>query len=228
MAKLRGRFLTLEGGEGAGKSTQGRRLKRRLEAMGLEVMLTREPGGSPRAERIREVLLGGEPKAYGPFAEGLLFAAARADHVDQTIGPALGRGAFVVCDRFTDSTRVYQGVLGEVSERVLASLERVALGVVTPDLTLVLDVPAKLGLARATERRQASGQAADRFETEGVAFHSRIREAFLAIAAAEPNRCAVVDASGPPDNVERLIWAEVEQRLLTLAMPEPGRVCHDV
>ena len=211
----RGRFITLEGGEGAGKSTQSERLRRRLEARGIRVVTTREPGGSERAETIRSLLLSGAVKPYGAFAETLLFASARADHIDRTIAPALEDGAFVICDRFADSTRVYQGEVGEVPRVLVSALERVAVRSASPDLTLVLDVPAKLGLARASQRRELAGEERDRFEAEGLSFHSRVREAFLAIAAAEPERCAVVDAAGPPDSVERLIWAEVEARLLT-------------
>jgi dTMP kinase len=214
-----GRFITLEGGEGAGKSTQSERLRRRLEARGIRVITTREPGGSPRAETIRAFLLSGAGKPYGPFAETMLFASARADHLDNTIRPALGGGAFLICDRFVDSTRVYQGHVGEVPGTLIASLERVATDGTRPDLTLVLDVPAKLGLARASQRRELAGGATDRFEAESLSFHTRVRDAFLAIAAAEPERCAVIDAAGAPDSVERLIWAEVEARLLT---PDPA------
>jgi dTMP kinase len=214
-----GRFITLEGGEGAGKSTQSERLGRRLEARGIQVIRTREPGGSPRAEAIRAVLLSGGAKRYGPFAETLLFASGRADHIDQTVSAALAEGAFVICDRFSDSTRVYQGAVGEVPRPLISALERIAVRDTRPDLTLVLDVPAKLGLARASQRRELTGEARDRFEEEGLAFHTKVREAFLAIAAAEPERCAVVDAAGPPDSVERLIWAEVEARLLTPDAP---------
>ena len=210
-----GCFITLEGGEGAGKSTQGARLRRRLEARGIAVVTTREPGGSARAEAIRGFILSGAAKPYGAFAETLLFASARADHVDRTIAPALADGAFVICDRFSDSTRVYQGYVGAVPRELVSALERVAVRETRPDLTLILDVPAKLGLARASQRRELSGEARDRFEEEGLAFHGRVREAFLGIAAAEPHRCAVIDAAGPPDSVERLIWAEVEARLLT-------------
>ena len=214
-AQIPGRFITLEGGEGAGKSTQSERLRRRLEARGLQVVTTREPGGSPRAERIRTFLLSGGGKPWGAFAETMLFASARADHVDRTIGPALGDGTFVICDRFVDSTRVYQGHVGDVSASLISALERAAIRGTRPDLTLVLDVPAKLGLARASQRRELAGGPTDRFESEGLSFHMQVRDAFLAIAAAEPERCAVIDAAGAPDSVERLVWAEVEARLLT-------------
>lgn len=212
-----GRFITFEGGEGAGKSTQVRRLKARLEGQGTEVVLTREPGGSARAEIIRDFVLSGAVKTFGAFAEAVLFGSARADHVDHVIRPALARGAMVICDRFVDSTRVYQGTLGQVPRRAVSSLERVTLGDCKPHLTLLLDVPTKLGLARAEQRRELAGEQTDRFEGESLSFHDQVREAFLAIAAAEPDRMAVVDASGAPDSVERVIWAEVEARLLTSA-----------
>lgn len=214
-----GRFITLEGGEGAGKSTQAERLRRRLEARGVRVVVTREPGGSARAEAIRAFVLSGRAKPLGTFAETLLFASARADHVDRTIAPAVAEGAFVICDRFADSTRVYQGGVGGLPVSIVWALERLAVRDARPDLTLVLDVPAKLGLARAGQRQELSGEARDRYEAENLAFHAGVRDAFLAIADAEPGRCAVVDASGPPDSVERLVWAEVEARLLT---PETG------
>ena len=214
MPQQPGRFITFEGGEGAGKSTQVRRLAERLRKLGIEVVLTREPGGSPRGEQIRAYLLSGTGKSFGSFAETLLFAAARADHVDRTIAPALARGASVICDRFVDSTRVYQGDLGQVPDGLLRAFERVATGRTRPDLTIILDVPAKLGLARAQQRRESSGEETDRFEAEGLAFHSRIRDAFLAIAAHDTERYAVIDAGSPPETVERMIWAEVEARLL--------------
>ena len=217
MTPTSGRFVTLEGGEGAGKSTQLTRLKARLEAEGIEVVATREPGGSRRAEAIRSFVLSGQALPHGAFAELLLFASARADHVETLIRPALARGAYVLCDRFIDSTRVYQGRLGTAGADTVAALERIAVGRTRPDLTLVLDVPAKLGAVRAGQRRELMGTALDRFEREGLAFHTRVREGFLAIAAEEPERCAVVDASRGPDAVERAIWAELSGRLLAAA-----------
>ncbi|GGF59296.1 thymidylate kinase [Azorhizobium oxalatiphilum] len=205
----RGRFITLEGGEGTGKSTQSRRLAAALEAQGRKVLITREPGGSPGAEAIRHVILSGAARAYGPASEALLFAAARADHVDTVIAPALAAGTWVVCDRFIDSTRVYQGVLGSLSGDLLDSLEGVAVGETRPDLTLMLDVPPEVGLARAAAR----GEAADRFESEGLAFHAKVRDAFLALAKAEPDRCVVVDATVPPDKVAERIWETVVSHL---------------
>jgi dTMP kinase len=215
-----GRFVTFEGGEGAGKSTQLLDLRSRLEQRGVEVVSTREPGGSLRAEAIRSVILGGAAERFGPFAETLLFAAARADHVATTIRPALARGAFVLCDRFVDSTRVYQGELGRTPPSLIAALERLASEGLAPNLTLVLDIPVEVGLARATERRVAKGEAADRFERESVAFHERVREAFLAIAAAEPGRCRVVDADAPSFVVADRVWSHVADALLSEDEPE--------
>lgn len=199
MTPSRGRFITLEGGEGSGKSTQAKRLAETLRASGREVVLTREPGGSPGAEMVREALLQGAVKPLGPDVEALLFAAARADHVDAAILPALERGQWVICDRFIDSTRVYQGALGEVDPRLLSALERVTAAQAMPDLTLLMDVSSATGLARA--RARAKGAAADRYEGEGAAFHHKVRSAFLDIARAEPERCVVIDAAQPPDVV---------------------------
>jgi dTMP kinase len=207
-----GPFVTFEGGEGAGKSTQIERLARRIAALGREVVTTREPGGSPKAEAIRDFILSGGAQAFGPLAETMLFAAARADHVALTIRPALARGAVVLCDRFADSTRVYQGALGAVGADTLAALEGIACGETRPDLTLIFDLPAELGLARAQTRRLARAEAVDRFEAEDQAFHRNVRKAFLAIAHAEPERCVVVDAAGSADEVEAKAWAVLEDR----------------
>ncbi|WP_375457929.1 dTMP kinase [uncultured Enterovirga sp.] len=208
-----GRFISFEGGEGAGKSTQIQRLRHRLAAHGFDTIVTREPGGSPRAEEIRAILLSGRAKGHGALAETLLFAAARADHVDHTIEPALGRGAFVLCDRFIDSTRVYQGALAGLPDTVLGALERATIGDTRPDLTLILDLPVEIGLVRAGARRTARGETVDRFEAEDASYHAEIRRAFLAIAQREPERCVVVDAGGSPDEVEARIWSAVEARL---------------
>jgi dTMP kinase len=214
-----GRFITFEGGEGAGKSTQIERLRSRLAALGHPVALTREPGGSPKAERIRDILLSGRAKDLGPAAEALLFYAARLDHVDQVIRPSLDKGITVLSDRFSDSTRAYQGALGEVDPRILAALERVIVADTRPDLTLVLDVPAPVGLARAGLRRRRAGEGADRFEAEGETFHTALRHAFLDIAAADPDRCAVIDAGGDAASVEEAVWGIVRERLPDLAKP---------
>lgn len=209
MDAQRGRFITFEGGEGAGKSTQLARLRDRVAATGREVVTTREPGGSPRAERIRAFVLSGAAKRFGPFAETLLFASARADHVDRVIRPALARGAVVICDRFVDSTRVYQGALGHVPSETITTLERVALDGLAPDVTLVFDVPASVGMSRAIRRRELAGEATDRFEAEGAAFHAGVARAFRDVAASEPHRCRVIDADGTPDIVAERVWAAV-------------------
>jgi dTMP kinase len=208
---MRGKFITFEGGEGTGKSTQAARLALRLESYGLAVQLTREPGGSPGAEIIRHVLLSGAAKPLGADVEAMLFAAARDDHVQCTILPALRSGKWVVCDRFADSTRVYQGILGQVDQKLINVLERVSVGELSPDLTVILDVPVEVGLERAKLRR-GSAQA-DRFEGEGAEFHEKLREAYLAIAAREPDRCVVIDASGAKQDVANAIWQAVQSRL---------------
>jgi dTMP kinase len=209
MAKARGTFITLEGGEGAGKSTLARALAARLEDHGKTIKITREPGGSLRAERIREAILSGQVKRFGAFAEALMFYAARADHLAATIRPALSRGDWVICDRFSDSTRAYQGALGRIDPAALTTLERIIVDGTRPDLTLMLDIPPEIGLARARHRR-AEGETADRFESEAIGFHRRLRQAFLDIAAAEPNRCIVIDAACSPADVEIMAWHAVE------------------
>lgn len=210
----RGRFITFEGGEGVGKSTQLTRLAEHLRARGFEVVMTREPGGTPKAEALRNVLLSGRIATLGPLAEAALFAAARLDHVERLIRPALTRGAYVLCDRFTDSTRAYQGARGGVDAQKLALLERAAVGDVRPDLTLILDLAAQKGLARAAARRQTAGLRADRFEAEDDGFHEGLRRAFLEIAEQEPERCCVIDAGQPVDEVARVIRQIVDARVL--------------
>lgn len=207
----RGRFITFEGGEGSGKSTQIRKLAERLEAAHIPSLVTREPGGTPGAEALRHVVLSGMGKLIGSDLESLLFAAARDDHVHRVIAPALAAGTWVLCDRFADSTRVYQGILGEVDPRLLDALERVTIGNLKPDLTLVLDLPVEIGLGRADARRGAGD--ADRFEAEGVAFHQRLRETYRQIAQDNPERCALIDAAGAPEEVAERIWDTVRQRL---------------
>ena len=189
---MRGLFITFEGGEGAGKSTQIKRLAEVLKARGHAVLLTREPGGSPGAEAVRHVLLSGAAEAYGPETEALLFAAARSDHVEQVIRPAVESGTIVLCDRFMDSSRVYQGVTGELDGEFMRQLEDVTVNGMVPDLTLILDIDPALGLARAASRRAGP---ADRYEKETVAMHQRRRVGFLDIAKREPERCKVIDAS---------------------------------
>ncbi len=207
-----GRFITFEGGEGAGKSTQLRRLAERLQAASIEVVVTREPGGTPLAETIRSYILSGQAEPLGRDGETILFAAARADHVDRVIRPALERGAFVLCDRFADSTRAYQGADG-VDPALIEALEDLAVAGTRPDLTLILDLPAETGLARAAVRR-GTGEA-DRFERETIARHEARRQIFLDIAEREPRRCVVIDATEGEDVVAAAIWQAVSLRLIT-------------
>ncbi|MCG6204370.1 dTMP kinase [Rhodopseudomonas sp. HC1] len=212
-ASSRGRFITFEGGEGAGKSTQIKLLADRLQTSGLQTLVTREPGGSPGAEIIRHLLLSGIGHLIGGSqAEALLFAAARDDHVRTLIEPALARGVWVLCDRFYDSTRVYQGKLGDVSPALLNALQDVTIGAMKPDLTVILDIPVEIGLKRAAIRRGTA--APDRFEGETTDFHRRLRDAYRQIATAEPERCVLVDAEGEPKLVADRIWRAVQERLL--------------
>lgn len=217
---MRGHFITFEGGEGSGKSTHAATVAQRLKSLGIEVVLTREPGGSTGAEIIRHILLSGIAKPLGAETEAILFAAARDDHVQNTILPALRAGKWVISDRFIDSTRVYQGALGKVDPRLIRTLERVTVGPARPDLTFILDVPATVGLARATSRRGKA--AADRFESEGVQFHEALRNAYRELAAKEPKRCIVVDGRAPREVVAERIWSALDQRL------HPGRLAAEV
>ena len=206
----RGRFISFEGGEGSGKSTQIKKLAERLEAAKLRAIVTREPGGSPGAEVIRHLVLSGMGKLLGAEAETLLFAAARDDHVRTVILPALSQGTWVLCDRFSDSTRAYQGRLGKVAPAVLNAMERVTIGDLKPDLTIILDVPVEVGLKRAAARR---GQGLpDRFESESVRFHQELREAYREIAAADPERCVLIDATPDPNTVAAAILTALRDR----------------
>ncbi len=206
-----GRFITFEGGEGTGKSTQAGILANRLARAGRPVFATREPGGSPAAEEIRRSLLSGHVAQFGPLAEAVMFSVARADHVDHAIRDALQQGKWVVCDRFFDSTRAYQGATGGVPRTLIHALERLTVGALTPDITFILDIPAEEGLARAQAR--AEGAEPDRFESQELMMHERVRRAFLDIAEEEPNRCIVVDASQPEAMVAEDVWEAVLHRL---------------
>ena len=203
-----GFFISFEGGEGAGKSTQIRRLADRLATAGRDVIVTREPGGSPGAEAIRDLLVNGAADRWSPVTESLLMYAARRDHLERVIRPALARGAIVLCDRFADSTRAYQGAGGDAPASLIAALETHVLGGTVPVLTLILDLPAEVGLQRA----EARGGAA-RFESKGLAFHERLRAGYLEIARQEPERCVVIDANAPLDAVAAAISDVVAQRL---------------
>ncbi|MBO4224712.1 dTMP kinase [Bradyrhizobium neotropicale] len=210
---LRGRFITFEGGEGSGKSTQIKRLAERLNGIKLRTIVTREPGGSPGAEIIRHLLLSGMGKLLGPDAETLLFAAARDDHVRTVIQPALNQGIWVLCDRFFDSTRVYQGRLGQVPPGLVSAMQRVTIGDLKPNLTFILDVPVEVGLKRAAARRGSA--APDRFESEDVQFHQDLREAYRQLAVEDPQRCVLIDADADADAVAERIWHALRERLLT-------------
>jgi dTMP kinase len=211
----RGKFISFEGGEGSGKSTQIKLLADRLAAAKLRAIVTREPGGSPGAEIIRHLVLSGMGKLLGPDAETLLFAAARDDHVRTVIQPALSQGTWVLCDRFSDSTRAYQGRLGQVEPGVLNAMQRVTIGDLKPDLTIILDVPVEIGLKRAATRRGAG--APDRFESEDIKFHQDLRDAYRQIAAEDPDRCVLIDATPNPDVVAAQVWAALRDHLFAMA-----------
>jgi dTMP kinase len=205
---MTGRFITLEGGEGTGKSTQIKRLAAALEAKGLTVLATREPGGSSGAEQIRKLMVEGEPGRWDAITETLLAYAARADHVARTIGPALMAGTWVISDRFNDSTFAYQGVGRGVPRETIRRIDAAVLDDFAPDLTLVLDLDVKLGLERAVARTGTE----NRFEKFGADFHEKLRQAFLDIAKRSPDRCRVIDAGGSEDQVAEAILAAVCRR----------------
>jgi dTMP kinase len=205
----RGRFITFEGGEGAGKSTQVHLLAANLAATGIEVVHTREPGGSTGAESIRELVLKGSVDRWSPMTETLLMYAARRDHIERTIEPMLAKGTWVICDRFSDSTRAYQGAAGQVDFELIFSLEKYVLGPVIPDLTLIFDVPVHVGLARAYARAGSEM----RFESKGKAFHERLREAFHAIAQGDPARCEIIDGDASVEAVAQNVWSVVMSKL---------------
>ncbi len=205
----KGRFITLEGGEGTGKSTQVRMLAEALRGLGLPVMATREPGGAPAAEDIRTLLVEGAVRRWSPVSETLLHYAARREHLDHAILPALAAAQWVVCDRFADSTMAYQGYGLGLGREFVTALHRLVVGTFSPDLTLILDLPVDEGLARAGAR--ASG--GDRYERMDLGFHARVRDGFLAIARDEPERCVVIDAQGSPESVAARLLAQVLARL---------------
>jgi dTMP kinase len=206
----RGRFITFEGGEGGGKSTQVRLLSDSLRNAGIEVVRTREPGGSPGAEEIRKLLVDGAPGRWDALTEALLVNAARRDHLVKTVWPALESGSWVISDRFADSTLAYQGYAGGVERRQLGLLHRFIADDFVPDLTLILDLPTEIGLARAKQRGGAGG---DRFERMGRDFHDKLRAGFLAIAKREPRRCAVIDATLGIEAVQQAVRQAVQERL---------------
>jgi len=205
-------FFSFDGVDGAGKSTQIRLLADRLAGVNVRSIVTREPGGSPGAEIVRHLVLSGIGKVLGAEAETLLFAAARDDHVHLVIEPSLAQGLWVLCDRFSDSTRAYQGDLGRVDPALIEALERVTIDGVHPDLTLVLDLPVEIGLARAAKRR--GNAAPDRFEAENIEFHQKLRDAYQQIARDNPHRCVLIDANWDTNTVAARIWQVVQDRLL--------------
>jgi len=206
---MRGRFITLEGVEGAGKSTLSRGLAERLRARGLEVVVTREPGGTPNAEAIRSLLVDGAVERWSPMGEALLFYAARDDHVRELIEPALAAGQWVISDRFADSTRAYQAAAGGLKPAIVEELHRLTLGAFQPNLTLVVDLDPQIGLQRTVAR----GEGATRFEQQPAAFHDALRAEFLAIAKREPERCAVLDGDLAPNALLDAAVALVSDRL---------------
>lgn len=207
-----GRFITFEGGEGSGKSTQARLLADRLKHAGIDAVLTREPGGSAFAEQVREFILSGKHAPHPPLAEALLFYAARADHLAATIRPALAAGKWVIADRFSDSTRAYQGAADGVAKSDIDAIDHIVVGDTVPALTLILDLAPEDGLRRAAERRPV-GTRTDPYEARHIDFHHRLREGFLAIAAANEDRCVVIEASGPAAPIAASVWRTIESRL---------------
>lgn len=207
-----GIFITFEGGEGTGKSTQVSRLAAALRRHGHDVVVTREPGGSPLAEQVRALLLAPENADITPLAQALLFNAARSDHLARTIRPALARGAIVLCDRFMDSTRAYQGAAGGLDGITIDGLEALVVGATRPNLTIVLDLDPAVGLARADARRAPTART-DGFEARQLAFHERLRRGFLGIATRDPARVTVVDASADEATIAATIAALVTSRL---------------
>ena len=222
MTNSTGRFITFEGGEGVGKSTQIHRLANVLRRRGHDVLVTREPGGSLGAEAVRHVLLSGAAEEFGVRMEAMLFAAARSDHIEEVIRPAVAEGTIVLCDRFMDSSRVYQGVTGNLEPQFIRNLERIAVNGMAPDLTLVLDLPASVGLRRA-KAREGKNVAPDRFEKEEVATHEKRREAFIDLTRTEPERCKLIDASQSEDAVALAILAAVEPIVADDKAGEPAR-----
>ncbi len=204
----RGPFITFEGGDGTGKSTQIELLARRLREAGRDVVVTREPGGSEGAESIRQLIVRGAADRWSSRVEALLIYAARADHLERTINPARARGAVVLCDRFSDSTMAYQGIAGALGQAAVRELDRIVVGDDGPQLTFVLDSPVEVGLSRAGRR---GGD--NRFEAKGSEFQESVRQAFLAIARGEPSRCILIDAAAPEAKVAATIWAHAQKRL---------------
>ena len=201
---MRGKFITFEGGEGGGKSTQAARMAGYLRGKGLEVLETREPGGTPESEALRDLLVQGDPDRWSALSELLLITAARVEHVNRLIEPALAEGNWVICDRFADSTLAYQGIAGELGLELVEQLQKLAVGETAPDVTFLLDVRAEAGLQRAEKRGGAA-----RFEKKGAVFHQTLRDGFLALANENPQRIVLIDGEDTFDNV----WGQIEAEL---------------
>ncbi|MDB5530203.1 MAG: dTMP kinase [Devosia sp.] len=210
----RARFITFEGGEGVGKSTQVKRLLASLAETSIQAVRTREPGGTPKAEAVRSFILQGRSESWGAGGEAVLFAAARLNHVNELIAPNLAAGKWVISDRFHDSTRAYQGLTGGVDDKLIAALEALALDGHAPDLTIVLDMDPEIAFRRVAQRAIEDGLAltGDRFEKEDIEWHKRLRDSFLSIAKANPNRCVVISADQGEDALEAAIWAVVSDK----------------
>jgi len=208
------RFITFEGGEGVGKSTQVKRLLAHLAEVSVDAVRTREPGGTPKAEAVRSFILQGRSETWGAGSEAVLFAAARLDHVNQLIAPNLAKGTWVISDRFCDSTRAYQGLTGGVDVKLIDALEELALDGHTPDLTIVLDMDPETAFQRVAQRALEDGLAltGDRFEKEELDWHRRLRDGFLDIARNNTDRCVVLSADQGEENLEREIWTLVQSR----------------
>lgn len=219
-AQAPARFITFEGGEGVGKSTQVKRLVTGLKQRSIAAVQTREPGGTPRAEAIRAFILQGRSERWGPGAEAVLFAAARLDHVNQLIAPNLTSGHWVISDRFSDSTRAYQGLTGGVDVKLIDALEVLALNGHKPDLTIILDMEPEAAFRRVLEREREAALAdtGDRFEKEDLDWHRRLREAFLAIARNNVERCVVIPANQTEDALEQEVWDVLARRFPELSL----------
>ena len=208
---FRGSFISFEGGEGCGKTTQIQKLVDRIKKLSsIPFVVTREPGGVPSAELIRKILVNGDADKWHPTTEGLLISAARHEHVERIIRPALAKNQLVISDRFVDSTAVYQGIVGGVSAENIAAMNAIACLGIHPDVTIILDIDTQVGLERAKSR----GKGEDRFEAKGYAYHEKVRAGFLKIAANAPSRCVVINANRTPDEIGADIWRMVRPHLL--------------
>ncbi|MBT4908065.1 MAG: dTMP kinase [Rhodospirillaceae bacterium] len=218
----RGKFITFEGGEGAGKTTQIARLADRLQSRGITTITTREPGGAPGADSIRSLLVSGATDKWDPISEVLLLYAGRREHLRQTILPALNQGAWVLCDRFSDSTMAYQGYGHGISKDFIRTVHDEVVGASEPDLTLILDIPVDIGVERAVSRNTSTRSGEDRFERMDKSFHERLRAGFLDIAAHAPERVRVIDADSTPEVITEAVWEIVIDRFeLTTPAPAP-------